>query len=228
MTVLLPYAMRKRGGQLLHQQCWLWGQDIRHKEGNVLLQEGFVRRRPPEGLEGSSQYTLRLSESVHVRLWGFGFFYGGSEGIYLNRYAFTPLSARLSDDVWTPKPFARLCLSQNFIAIAEAVRWIAHFEKTVQTGMGIDYRNRCLLGWSNRALAPRDFLDAWHRFADELNAFAKQQVPDSEQSEVRPFFALLPRSRSVCGDSGSTTQFPSHPGITQLGTPLYQRLNVLS
>ena len=53
----LPGGFRKRGQQLLEQQCWLRGQDVRHA--------GFwltaSTARPPQNIVGASAYQLRLS-----------------------------------------------------------------------------------------------------------------------------------------------------------------------
>jgi len=169
----LPVALQRQGGRLLHQQCWLWGQDIRRKEGNVLIDRGFRRVRPPEGVEGSSQYTLPLCEEKHVRLWGFGIYYGAEQGVYLNRFAFRPLEVSLAGDVWTPKAFAALPVSRDFKTIAGVVRWIVAYEAGVQEELGVAYRMRCLAGWRKRALPPCEHLHAWTEFAGALTAFAE-------------------------------------------------------
>ncbi len=67
--------MRNQGTVLLNQQIWCWGQDIRHREGNLLLAYGFRRHRPPANTHGSSCYELQVNEQTAIRLWGFGFFY---------------------------------------------------------------------------------------------------------------------------------------------------------
>lgn len=92
----------KKGSRLLHTQCWFWGQDIRSPAGNLLVQYGFERFRPPEGVEGSSAYLLALvpaRETSCLILWGFGLFYRteGAGGIFLDRFRFLPR--------WTPQHF---------------------------------------------------------------------------------------------------------------------------
>ena len=89
----LPSSLQKRGKVLLNQQCWLWGQDVRRPEGNLLLERGFERLRPPEEAGGATQYTLFLTNDLRVRLWGFGMYFGGVQGVYVNRYEFVPRSA---------------------------------------------------------------------------------------------------------------------------------------
>ena len=53
----LSCALQRRGSALLNQQCWFWGQDVRRAEGNLLLELGFQRQRPPEEQQGCTQYT---------------------------------------------------------------------------------------------------------------------------------------------------------------------------
>jgi hypothetical protein len=74
--IILPEPVRRHGAELLHLQCWLWGCDIRRAGGNLLLEYGFSRQRPPSGAVGSSAYLMALESGTHVVLWGFGAFYG--------------------------------------------------------------------------------------------------------------------------------------------------------
>lgn len=59
---------------------------IRRPEGNLLIEYGFERDRPPEA--GCSRYPLRQSARRVLVLRGFGFFPGRSldSGIYVNRF----------------------------------------------------------------------------------------------------------------------------------------------
>jgi hypothetical protein len=66
--IVLPEPIRRRGAELLHLQCWLWGCDIRRAEGNLLLAYGFSRQRPPSGAAGSSAYLMALESGVCVVL----------------------------------------------------------------------------------------------------------------------------------------------------------------
>gem|GEM_PF-4837990 len=61
-------------------------------EGNLPLEAGFHKRRPPEGETGSSCYTLALPDGERLTLWGFGLFYATPRqgGVYLNPYQFQP------------------------------------------------------------------------------------------------------------------------------------------
>lgn len=67
--VLSAYWLR--GAELMHQQCWCWGQDVRRPEGNLLLENGFERTRAPEDVSGSFRYWLERN-GTRLALWGFG------------------------------------------------------------------------------------------------------------------------------------------------------------
>ena len=56
----VPPKSIREGKLLLDQQCWCWGQDIRHPEGNLLLKHGFVRERH-ESDKALSRYRIAVS-----------------------------------------------------------------------------------------------------------------------------------------------------------------------
>ncbi|MCS6839908.1 MAG: hypothetical protein NZ701_03935 [Roseiflexus sp.] len=66
----LPAHLQQRGAELLHLQCWLWGCDIRRPEGNLLLEYGFSRQRPPAGATGSSAYLRTADPDTVIVLGG--------------------------------------------------------------------------------------------------------------------------------------------------------------
>ena len=96
---------RRTGQKLLHRQCWNWGRDIVRPEGNLLLDAGFRRRRPPEGETGSSCYTLALPNGGCLMLWGFGLLYGMPRKGGVRDDPWTDLDAR-HDPGWTDAPVA--------------------------------------------------------------------------------------------------------------------------
>ena len=54
---------------LLSQQIWAWGQDVRRKQGNLLIEFGFERVKPPADVEiEDSVYTLRLTKNRTIIL----------------------------------------------------------------------------------------------------------------------------------------------------------------
>ena len=92
---------------LLSQQIWYWGQDIRRTQGNLLVEFGFQRVKPPVGEEiEDSVYTLNLTENRSIILRGFGVYYrDNAHGtIFLPRYEFIPgytTNLTLEQPLWT-------------------------------------------------------------------------------------------------------------------------------
>ena len=77
---------------LLSQQIWCWGKDIEKFEGNWLLELGFSRIELPNDREGTSVYSLNISENRCIYLRAFGILYVDSKygSIFLPRYEFLP------------------------------------------------------------------------------------------------------------------------------------------
>lgn len=73
----IPSRTRKYATILLDQQLWCFGCDIRRTAGNLLLEYGFERKRPPISQKGSSCYSLNW-QGKQILLWGFGIFCNGS------------------------------------------------------------------------------------------------------------------------------------------------------
>ena len=169
--VYIPTKLQRRGCMLLNQQCWLWGQDIRRKDGNVLLARGFERLRAPDGSSASSQYTLGV-DCGRLRLWGFGLFYGSvEEGIYLNRFEFMPRTVKLGGAGGLGAgELQGLRVSGDAVLLGEVVRWIAGYERWVLMEYGLPYRRGCLCGWKKRHVAPEQLPGAWEEFAEALAA----------------------------------------------------------
>ena len=163
----LPHNLKKRGRLLMNQQCWLWGRDVKRPEGNLLIEYGFERLRPPEGQEGASQYTLRLGENLFVRLWGFGFYFGGVNGLFLNRFDFTPRRAEFAD-TWQADSMSRLPVFQNPDLLPAALAWIARYEEWVIENVGTRYRRKALFGWNSAILKPEYIPKAWRGLAEEI------------------------------------------------------------
>lgn len=162
----LPPSITKRGCALLHAQCWLWGHDVRRAEGNLLLEQGFERVRAPKNVCGCSQYTLVLEDGLQLRLWGFGLFLGrprgdAFEGLYVNRYAFTPWYSTLRGDVWEAHRFKRLPRSTDWPLLARALRWVEMYEQNVQSAVGPQYREQCLRGWQDHQLTAPSLRQGW-------------------------------------------------------------------
>lgn len=176
---------RRRGRVLLHQQCWLWGQDIRRPEGNALLEYGFERRRPPEGEQGSNAYILRPTPDRCAVLWGFGFYWRdarvpcGCGGIFLPRFTFTPKLARAAGPplaTWLPgqlsdcrPPGTPRQWDRARRLLIPALRWVASYERWILERRGLVYRRECTAAGpkgSTKFLPAEELAAAWDRLAD--------------------------------------------------------------
>lgn len=87
--------------ELLNQQLWCWGCDIKFPAGNLLMRHGFQRLARPRKLNlmtgrapetGASIYRLEHTPSARILLRGFGIFHGDDRwgGIVLKRQQFYP------------------------------------------------------------------------------------------------------------------------------------------
>lgn len=173
--VLSAYWLR--GAELMHQQCWCWGQDVKRAEGNLLLAYGFERSRPPADVSGSSRYLLDR-DGARLALWGFGagFAVEGCGGIYVNRYCFVPRwmgEFTHIETVWRAehlaslrRPFTRREIRRSRRLLQSLMRWIASYERWTGETCGLAYRARTLAAW-NRTVIPAD------RMADEWELLAR-------------------------------------------------------
>ena len=173
-------ASRRKGQELLNRQCWNWGRDIERPEGNLLLEAGFFRRRPPEGEAGSSCYTLALPNGDSLMLWGFGLLYGTPlrGGVYLNRYQFRPVwvpSETVQEPIWKPDtiPTAQTPPSPRIpvdLTVA-AIRRIADYEEWALAHCGLEYRRAVLRQWKrpSEQPPPQAVPQAWRALADAID-----------------------------------------------------------
>jgi len=182
----IPRNIRKQGTALLDQQMWCFGCDIRRKDGNALLEFGFTRVRPPEGVKGSSQYGLSLDEQgAQLVLWAFGIYFGiGPQGgLLLRRYEFSP---RLLPDpglAWNsedlPRPHLPNCETECQRVqglLPEALRWLAEYEEWALAHLGVEYRRNFLAAWPKRAVTnPEETPQAWRELAQACKGLKMKQ-----------------------------------------------------
>ncbi|GHO60773.1 hypothetical protein [Ktedonobacter robiniae] len=182
-----PLHLKKQGATLFNQQMWCWGQDIRRAEGNLLLEYGFTRRRPPEGVVGSSSYVLQTQEQHTVTLWGFGLFYthSPSEGIFLKRYSFTPrlaLNVEWPLDAWALDQLPALslpssprkCQAVNSL-LTSLLSWISAYETWVLQTQGLAYSYQCLAAWGEVACPAEAIVSQWQHLADAYTARSRAE-----------------------------------------------------
>jgi len=192
--------IQRRGKVLLSQQCWLWGQDVKRPEGNLLVAHGFERLRALAGISGSTQYTLSLPKELRVRLWGFGMYFGAAEGIYINRYEFTPRTARFQEPWQSAESMSRLPRSGSFELLAQAAHWIAEYENWVLDAAGLPYRRAALSGWKETCSAPGSIASAWRRLASEIQAVERARClyETGSSTEVQRHSAHLSSTKNSC------------------------------
>ena len=161
---------------LLSQQIWCWGRDIRRKQGNLLIECGFQRVKPPAGVEiEDSVYTLKLTENRSIILRGFGVYYcdNAHGAIFMPRYEFIPgytENTTLEQPLWSSDELPELYFPTESewdsytTMLADLVNWIQIYEQTVIDTHGIDYRTSTLMEWDNgerRVTAPQEVVDGW-------------------------------------------------------------------
>lgn len=173
-----PASAERFAAGLLDQQMWCWGCDIRRREGNLLLQYGFNRWRPPEGTLESTAYQFDAPTGSQVVLWGFGLFYGDTAngGLYLKRFAFAPLwcpNTDLRAALWRPEELPEFRSPQTARErcsvrrlVSAALHWTAQYETWVLATLGLDYRHQCLAGWDKAVAEAETVPDHWHRLAE--------------------------------------------------------------
>ena len=177
---------------LLSQQIWSWGQDIRRKQGNLLVEFGFERVKPPADVEiQDSMYTLNLTENRSVILRGFGVYYRDNDlgAIFLPRYEFIPgytTNTTLEQPLWTYDELPELYFPtesewDSYITmLADLVKWIRDYEHKVIEEQGIEYRISTLAEWDNgerKVTTSQAVVGAWEKIGKVIT---KMQYVDFE------------------------------------------------
>ncbi len=178
-------AVRRLGRDLLDQQMWCWGYDIRRPAGNLLLTYGFTRYRPWEDQPGSSNYIFRPAPGRQIGLWGFGLFYGDERlgGLFLKRYEFSPkltLSSQLPLNISkvAEMPASRKPQTQAEVELAHTLLgavlgWISGYEQWVQAEAGADYRQQSVEAWHRKVAVPAgEMAAAWQKLAAQVSPAA--------------------------------------------------------
>ncbi|MAH09307.1 MAG: hypothetical protein CL961_06515 [Euryarchaeota archaeon] len=163
---------------LLSQQIWYWGQDIRRKQGNLLIEFGFQRVKPPADTEiEDSVYTLNLTENRSVILRGFGVYYRDNDlgAIFLPRYEFIPgytTNLTLEQPLWTYDELPELYFPTETewesytTLLTDLVNWIQSYEQRVIEEQGLEYRISTLTEWDNgerKVTSPEKVVVEWEK-----------------------------------------------------------------
>lgn len=175
---VLPPLLVAEGARLLHQQCWLWGQDLRSPGGNLLA--AFGGRRIVLGSERANEagnepdnepggpgagahhvaYGFRLPAGVLVA-WSGGVACGDSAGaVLLPRLRFAPIALDGGaldggmdlDAAPGLNPLLRLppaaATPEVLARLAAACAWIAGYETWVAARRP-GWRDRCIEAWDH-------------------------------------------------------------------------------
>lgn len=171
----LSTSQLRRASQHMQQQCWLWGCDIRHNDGNLLLEYGFVRYRPDNPLAGSSLY-VHATATHSVMLWGFGLYVGDAQhgGTFIFRHLFDPVAvAHPSTHVFTPDAVIHTACVPTTVHqgyVATAIAWIVAYEEWIVGRMGYSYRHDSITNWPKKSLQTEynTFVADWHQCGHTL------------------------------------------------------------
>ncbi len=177
----MPPELAGQGVRLMHQQCWCWGADIRRPEGNLLLQYGFSRQRPPVRDSGSTHYWKDLP-GARIHLWGFGVVWEQPDGAcYVNRYRFQPVSVPLEllrEHVWTPDQFvagsdSKGCSPLLAAQLAVICDFAAAYEQWVARELGVSYRAAVLAEFEHATVTADQCAASWQAMAEHLRWWAE-------------------------------------------------------
>jgi len=173
----IPPDINALGIALFLQQMGLWGQDTKRAEGNLFVEYGFTRERPPVGEGGDTSYFLGLDDERSLVLWRFGLFYLDAQigGILLRRRSLIPRltpPSSMPTDRWKVTDIPSATLPATLVEgqkvctlLSAAFLWISSYERWVKSTLGESYR-LCCLEKQNEAIMPSQGLDAeWERLA---------------------------------------------------------------
>ena len=184
---------RKVARRLLDQEMWCLGQDIRREAGNLLLQHGFVRYRPPEGQQGSSAYMQEIDPAKRLVVWGWGLFFGDTAlgGLHLRRYDFAPRYTPVSTlalPLWSPEQLPATnspreveeCLRVRQL-LTMAFTQLSRYEDWVQHTQGLTYRRACVNSWHRAASVSAELMpQTWQTLAAQCAAAQIWRVKEEQ------------------------------------------------
>ncbi len=168
------------GELLLHHQCWFFGRDIHHPQGNLLIRRGFERCGVSEGKTGSNCYRLQNEEPFEVNLWGWGIFFGNASmgGIFIKRFDFRPRlfeNGKLAAPVFKSEylPFSRLPRKDCEVKTArhltvDFIRWIVRYEEWIEAECGKSWRRKNLRDWDKSAFPARKIKQNWRELQNKI------------------------------------------------------------
>lgn len=186
----MPLTVRRFGENLLAQELWCWGRDIKHSSENLLVRFGFTKHRESNTESSSTCYRLD-HEQQHIALWGFGLFFGRRDlgGLFLSRFEFCPqwapiesisLSVHWPDELPIfARPYGHDQWHRAKLLWAGLLLWIAEYEKWAVKAVGIEYRRQCVGTWLRPFVHAERMSDAW-RYLSRRN-WEKNAKPLGQQ-----------------------------------------------
>ncbi len=154
-----PADYKKQLKPLLHQQMWLFGQDILCPEGNLLYRYQFTHKKGEK--RGGSMYT-RWEKNRQIVLWGWGIWFGQTDmgSIFVNRYKAKPRYTalpRLNQTIHGQARLPHLVYRVGSEVEVETMRrlwcdllfWLAEYEAWVLEACGCSWRQSALKPFSH-------------------------------------------------------------------------------
>ena len=173
-------SFAKHAADLLDQQLWCFGYDIRRPEGNLLVECDCQRLSAPESSDCSSCYRADLASGARLTLRGFGMLCEESDrshGAFIHRDGFriSWLSSEPASPPWSLSDLPRHAsvprhaLEQVARLVSRAASWIADYEVEISDRLGVEYRSRALEARDKpAAIDPADLPSAWRSLATAM------------------------------------------------------------
>ncbi len=177
----LPADLRRDGARLFDFSMWLLGRDVRHGD-NLLLRRGFTRARLPQGLVGTSAYSVELEGGADLTVWGFGaLLRAWGEAVFVSREGFSPRLVDASAVAWPVfqaealgalrEPHTPREQGATLGGLAVLSEWLAGYEEWVAAVAGLAYRRECLAERRKAPPVPVEALPmAWRHLASRVRA----------------------------------------------------------
>lgn len=175
-----PTDYKKQLKPLLHQQMWLFGQDIIYPHGNLLYRYQFSHTRAAE--RGSSMY-VRQDDAQQVVLWGWGIWFGQVDtgAIFVNRFKAKPqftsvsiLSEAVHREVELPPRTHRVSSMADTQIIrglwVNLLTWLAEYEAWIVAQAGKKWRQATVRAFQHAVTKPEsaDTLSSqWQMLAEQ-------------------------------------------------------------
>ncbi|ODS52080.1 MAG: hypothetical protein ABS36_18155 [Acidobacteria bacterium SCN 69-37] len=174
---VVPAGLRRELRDVMNQQCWCWGCDVRRPRGNLLMRHGAARVRPPGGdRRRSTAYHVDLGEGAWAALWGFGLAVVPARGLPVLMFRYEPeprliLDATALRSVWSPAdlpPHDAAKITPAWWSALTMFRWIASYEAWVLEHAGAAWRRQCVEQFKGVIVSGGGLAAVWDSIGDRL------------------------------------------------------------